>query len=429
MTTPPSTDLPGVDGMSPADMHQFATDPPGHLRDLQDRYGDVFRSGPGQILVGHPELVQTLLARTNRDASADIDVLGDFRTPTDAQVAGWMRARRLASGAFREPGIIAHLGAVDRAVTAQLAAAAGTTFDPMTMAPDLFVHAALPICAPGAAPSIVPAAVAAARTFLDVMDGGFGMPPAERQARRDAAVAAKQALRSATDEVVAGSAAGCPHTVLEVTADLSPAVRSHVLHTVLAAASVVPGAALAWLIHELGTRPAEAAAIREEARALPVDLDGHDLATVAPYARGFAHEVLRLHPPTWLTGRGIGEAIELGGHRLPAQQFVSFSPYLLHRDPRWWDEPGEFRPRRWTDDRTPHAPHAFLPFGAGTRVCIATHLGTAILTLAALRLAADHVVEITEPEQVTARFGVPLQPVNLRVTLSGRSTRRARGCG
>ena len=420
MTVPMSLDLPGVQEMSAGDAHAFATDPPAYLRRLQDLHGDVFRTGPGQVFVGRPELVQLLLARTNRDTSAEMDVLGDMRAPTRNQVDGWMRARRLASNAFREPAVTAHLGAVDRAVRAQLRAVSGTAFDPMDVAPEVFVHAALPLCVPGEAPAVAPAAVDAARTFLDVIENGTGAPPVQQRERQEAARSAKQALRDATDAVAAVEAPlvpGCPHTVVHATRELQPGVRSHVLATVLSAASVVPGAALAWLFHELTRRPTETARIREEARSLPDDLDGCALGEVLPYAQGFAKEVLRFHPPTWMTGRASGDPVDLGIHRLPPRQFVSFSPYLLHRDARWWDEPERFLPERWLGSHPPHAPHAYLPFGSGTRVCVATHLGVAVLALAAARLASDHVVEAAGTLPVTSRFGVPLRPENLRIVL------------
>ena len=57
------------------------------------------------------------------------------------------------------------------------------------------------------------------------------------------------------------------------------------------------------------------------------------------------------------------------------------SPALLHRDPRWWAEPDLFQPERWLqcvpgegrrfDPKAPGQPRgAYLPFGAGPRMCI-----------------------------------------------------------
>jgi cytochrome P450 len=75
------------------------------------------------------------------------------------------------------------------------------------------------------------------------------------------------------------------------------------------------------------------------------------------------------------------EPVELGGRTVPAGTMCLISPALLHREPRWWAEPERFRPDRWlrrvpgrTDRFDPKAPGqprgAYLPFGAGPRMCI-----------------------------------------------------------
>jgi hypothetical protein len=77
---------------------------------------------------------------------------------------------------------------------------------------------------------------------------------------------------------------------------------------------------------------------------------------------------------------------EYGGWRLRAGDSLMFSPYLIHRDPRWWHEPERIDPDRWPAGRPPHTRHAYLPFGAGPRVCLGTYLGTLQLVPATSRL-------------------------------------------
>ena len=82
-------------------------------------------------------------------------------------------------------------------------------------------------------------------------------------------------------------------------------------------------------------------------------------------------ETLRLYPPFWLLGRMVFEPIELGGHRIPAGVSVVTSPLITHRDPRWFDDPLEFRPERWTDEFRSELPRfAYFPFGGGPHQCI-----------------------------------------------------------
>jgi cytochrome P450 len=79
--------------------------------------------------------------------------------------------------------------------------------------------------------------------------------------------------------------------------------------------------------------------------------------------------------------RRIVEPLSLGGRPVPAGIMCLISPALLHRDPRWWAEPDQFRSQRWLrrqpgepdrfDPKAPGQPRgAFLPFGAGPRMCI-----------------------------------------------------------
>jgi cytochrome P450 len=79
--------------------------------------------------------------------------------------------------------------------------------------------------------------------------------------------------------------------------------------------------------------------------------------------------------------RRVLEPVVLGGRTLQVGTMCLISPALLHRDPRWWAEPEQFRPARWLrpeagkadrfDPKYPGQPRgAYLPFGAGPRMCI-----------------------------------------------------------
>ncbi len=56
---------------------------------------------------------------------------------------------------------------------------------------------------------------------------------------------------------------------------------------------------------------------------------------------------------------------------MPKGSIVVVSPWLLHHDPRWWPRPDAFDPERWAPERRTDRPRsAFVPFGAGPRVCV-----------------------------------------------------------
>ena len=66
-----------------------------------------------------------------------------------------------------------------------------------------------------------------------------------------------------------------------------------------------------------------------------------------------------------------GKEVELGGYRLPVGANVVMSPWIMHRDPRFFEQPEQFNPDRWTAEATQRLPRfAYFPFGGGPRLCI-----------------------------------------------------------
>ncbi len=89
------------------------------------------------------------------------------------------------------------------------------------------------------------------------------------------------------------------------------------------------------------------------------------------YTRQVCDEALRLYPPGWLLSRRTIAADTLGGYEIPAGTDVLFSPYLLHRHPKFWHEPERFRPERFDAEHEAERPRfAYMPFAAGPRHCI-----------------------------------------------------------
>src|SRR5262249_10230341 len=82
-------------------------------------------------------------------------------------------------------------------------------------------------------------------------------------------------------------------------------------------------------------------------------------------------EALRLYPPAWLIGRRALVDVELGGYLVPAGSIVILSPWVTHRDARFFREPLRLDPERWSG-RAEGARQGFSysPFGGGTRRCI-----------------------------------------------------------
>jgi cytochrome P450 len=93
-------------------------------------------------------------------------------------------------------------------------------------------------------------------------------------------------------------------------------------------------------------------------------------------------ESMRLRGPVYVFGRQAAEPVEIAGVQIPRGSQVYLLPYVTHHDPRWWPEPDEFRPERFTPDLEAQRPQfAYFPFGGGPRVCIGKGLAMLEATL------------------------------------------------
>jgi cytochrome P450 len=101
------------------------------------------------------------------------------------------------------------------------------------------------------------------------------------------------------------------------------------------------------------------------------------------YADAVVRESMRLYPPAWAIGRATTRACSIAGLELDEGAQLWVSQWVVHRDPRWFDDPGQFVPERWRSDAAKRLPrYAYLPFGGGPRVCI----GNAFATMEAILL-------------------------------------------
>jgi cytochrome P450 len=91
----------------------------------------------------------------------------------------------------------------------------------------------------------------------------------------------------------------------------------------------------------------------------------------AKYTEHLLKEVMRFCMPTPLLFRQAIMPLQLDGHAIAAGELIAISPWLLHRDARWFAAPACFMPERFAQAINGYV---FLPFGAGHRRCIAQRL-------------------------------------------------------
>jgi cytochrome P450 len=103
------------------------------------------------------------------------------------------------------------------------------------------------------------------------------------------------------------------------------------------------------------------------------------------YTEWVVREAMRLYPPAPSIGREAVCDCEIGGYYVPKGTQLALVQWVVHRDPRWFDDPEAFRPERWDNDlaRRLHR-GAYFPFGDGPRICIGNYFALleAVLVLA-----------------------------------------------
>jgi cytochrome P450 len=82
-------------------------------------------------------------------------------------------------------------------------------------------------------------------------------------------------------------------------------------------------------------------------------------------------ESMRLYPPAWMIPREAAKDDLIGGYQIKKGDKVLSSPYAMQRSPRYWKNPEEFIPERFTAEKIKDMPrYAYFPFGGGARMCV-----------------------------------------------------------
>jgi cytochrome P450 len=189
-------------------------------------------------------------------------------------------------------------------------------------------------------------------------------------------------------------------------------VRNQVV-TIFMAGHETTAQALTWTWYLLSQHPAVEAKLHAELGAV---LGGrtprHEQLGQLPYTRMVIEEAMRLYPPAHTLSRTAMGEDEVLGRRIPKGAQIMIVPWLLHRNPRLWQDPERFDPERFAPDRAAsRLRFAYIPFGAGPRICIG----------AAFAMAEAMLILTTVAQRYRLRLkpGFPVEPQGL-ITLRPR---------
>ena len=179
--------------------------------------------------------------------------------------------------------------------------------------------------------------------------------------------------------------------------------------TMILAGHETTATALFWALYLLALDPANQDRLAREVGAAS-DLGDPDKL---PFTRAVVDEALRLYPPAFLIARAAIGPDRIAEFQVKRGDVVLMSPWLLHRHEKLWHAPNAFMPERFLPGAPPPERFAYLPFGAGARVCIGAHFALVEAVLALARLVAAFRIELLDT--------APVMPVGVVTTQPSRS--------
>lgn len=192
------------------------------------------------------------------------------------------------------------------------------------------------------------------------------------------------------------------------------------LLVMMGAAHVTTTQAITFAWHLIAAHPTVKERIERE---LDEVLDGRcptseDLDDLS-YTEKAIKETLRLYPPIFSTGRRTKRPVTFEGYTIPEGARVFLPQWVVHRDSRFYEDPNEFRPDRWTAEFEEQLPEfAYFPFSGGPKRCLGENFATIELMLLLATIIPQIDFELVSSESLELETGLvikPQDPVELRI--------------
>lgn len=414
---------------------ELRRDAVGFMRHARAAYGDVFRLrlGPRDVLVvAEPGAAREVLVagaasfRKGRGIQKMRDFLGDGLLTAEGET--WRTHRRLMQPAFHRAaleGMADEIVGATGPLLARLegAARSGETVD---VASEM-LHVTLRVVAAvlfGAAlrdedlraverelPPLLASTAARVRSVVD-----WRLPTPSLLRERAAARALDALVHRIIRERRASGAEGNDLLGMLLAArdekgggGLSDAELRDEVMTLFLAGHETTATLLTYLFLNLSRHPEVREGVQAEVREVlgnrpPTAADARSL----PLLNACIQETLRLYPPAWLVPRQATQPVTVAGVPLDEGANVSVNIFLLQRNARFWPQPDAFQPERWLNQT--RTPEAFMPFGAGARMCIGNHLALMEAVLIAALVVRDYTLDVPDGGPTGLVAGVTLKP-------------------
>jgi cytochrome P450 len=172
--------------------------------------------------------------------------------------------------------------------------------------------------------------------------------------------------------------------------------------------------ALSWTWYLLAQNPEWMTKLQAE---VDIALQGRsptlrDLANL-PLGEMVLKEAMRLYPPAISVGREPIADMEVGGYAVKQGDMVQVSIYGLHYQEKYFPKPDVFDPTRFTAENEKQIPrYAYLPFGAGPRVCIGNQFAMMEARLILATMLQHFDLNLMQGQTVIPEVLLTLRPKN-----------------
>jgi cytochrome P450 len=156
-------------------------------------------------------------------------------------------------------------------------------------------------------------------------------------------------------------------------------VRDEVM-TIFIAGHETTANALTWTFYLLSQHPDVEKKLQNEIDSVLAISNGNNGESKIPstedipklqYTEKVLRESMRVYPPVWTMGRYVENDYCVGKYTIPAGSSILMSQYVMHNNTRYYENPEQFNPDRWTEEFKTHLPRfSYFPFGGGIRGCI-----------------------------------------------------------
>jgi cytochrome P450 len=167
-----------------------------------------------------------------------------------------------------------------------------------------------------------------------------------------------------------------------------------------------------WASYLLAMDPEEQASAHKEITAFPPDrISGLDDLQNWQRLRNVLLEALRLYPPAPHIFRDAIGPDDICGESIGANTQVLMSPWVMHRHRRFWDRPIAFLPGRFAGKTAPWTQTpAYIPFGAGPRICIGLSFALSEAQIVMAQLLSRYRISLPDGRPVVPVGHVTIEP-------------------